>query len=330
MKIHFLIFCLICNFTYSQISGCTDAMAKNFNPNATINDGSCSYSKTKLKPDFSSIISDSIPETSGLIAFDSLLWTHNDDHDTTLYGMDVSGKIRKKITLSNVINQDWEEITQDENYIYIGDFGNNYQGNRTNLHILKTNKSTIYDQNPKCDTITFVYENQTDFSPQASNATNFDCEAFLVYQDSIYLFTKEWKTQQTTIYSLPNSTGNHVAKVKASLNTEGLVSGATFMPSQKTIVLCGYSKNGKPFLYLLYDFKDSDFLSGNKRKINLKIPFHQIEGIATFDGIHYYLTNEHLQLKPILNVPQKLHEINLSPFLNSFLQNQKPQPKTIN
>lgn len=324
MKIHLLIFCFVYSCTYAQISGCTDPLSENFNPKATLNDGSCLYPKTKLKPNFSNIISDSIPETSGLITFDSLLWTHNDDHDTTLYGLDLSGKIRKKITLPNVINQDWEEIAQDENHIYIGDFGNNYQGNRTNLHILKISKNTIYSENPKYDTIAFIYENQTDFSPQPGNATNFDCEAFLVYQDSIYLFTKEWKTQKTTIYTLPNTAGNHIAQRKASLNIEGLVTGATFMPSQKTIVLCGYTKNGKPFLYLFYDFKDLDFLSGNKRKIHLKMPFHQIEGIATFDGIHYYLTNEHLELKPILNIPQKLHSIDLSPFLNSYLQKQKP------
>ncbi len=324
MKIHLLIFCFIYSCTYAQISGCTDPLSENFNPNATLNDGSCLYPKTKLKPDFSNNISDSIPETSGLIAFDSLLWTHNDDHYTTLYGLDLSGKIRKKITLRNVINQDWEEIAQDENHIYIGDFGNNFQGNRTNLHLLKISKNSLYSENPKCDTIAFIYENQTDFSPQPGNATNFDCEAFLVYQDSIYLFTKEWKTQKTTIYTLPNSAGNHIAKRKGSLDTEGLVTGATFIPSQKTIVLCGYTKNGKPFLYLLYDFKDSIFFSGNKRKIHLKMPFHQIEGIATFDGIHYYLTNEHLELKPIFNIPQKLHAIDLSSFLNSYLQKQQP------
>jgi hypothetical protein len=37
----------------------------------------------------------------------------------------------------------------------------------------------------------------------------------------------------------------------------------------------------------------------NKRKIKLKLPFHQIEGIATFDGFHYFLSNEHTVIKPI-------------------------------
>ncbi len=323
MKIHLLFFYFINYCVYSQISDSTNVKAKNFNSNATQYNGSYYYPKTKIKAEFINRLSDSIPESSGLITFDSLLWTHNDDHDTSLYGMDESGKIRKKINLPHVINQDWEEITQDENYIYIGDFGNNYQGNRTNLRILKFDKKNIYNKNLSYESITFTYEKQIDLRPQASNSTNFDCEAFLVYKDSIYLFTKEWKNQKTTIYSLANQAGNHIAKVQKSLDTQGLITGATFLPEQKTIVLCGYTKKGKAFLYLLKNFKHSDFLSGNKRRIDLKFSFHQIEGIATFDGINFYITNEHLQLKPILNVPQKLHKINLSDFLDINIKNQK-------
>ncbi|MEO8253111.1 MAG: T9SS C-terminal target domain-containing protein [Flavobacterium sp.] len=320
MKIHIFFFCLIYNLSNGQNCGCTDLLAKNYNANATVNDGSCSYKKTKIKPEFSNKISDSIKETSGLIAFDSLLWTHNDDHDTTLYGMDTLGEIRKKTVLNHVKNQDWEEMSQDQKYIYIGDFGNNYRGNRRDLQILKINKNSLNSQKQVIDTLAYSYEDQTDFNTQKSNSTNFDCEAFIVLPDSIYLFTKEWKNKKTTIYSIPNTTGTHVAQKKTTLNTHGLITGATYLPSQKIIALCGYSKKAKPFIFLLYDFKNTDFLSGNKRKIQLKLPFHQVEGIATTDGIHYYLTNEKLKRKPILNVSQKLHKVNLSSLLSHYLQ----------
>ncbi|WP_278010776.1 hypothetical protein [Flavobacterium gyeonganense] len=85
-------------------------------------------------------MNDTIKETSGLIAYDHLLWTHNDDHDTNVYGLDSLGKIKKRIILKNESNHDWEEISQDSSYIYIGDFGNNYSGNRSNLKILKIEK----------------------------------------------------------------------------------------------------------------------------------------------------------------------------------------------
>jgi hypothetical protein len=229
------------------------------------------------------------------------------------------GKIKKKIILEDTINNDWEEISQDSSYLYIGDFGNNYAGNRVNLKILKIEKKSFLKEDPIIETISFSYSDQTDFSPKKPNTTNLDCEAFIVTKDSIYLFTKQWKSSKTSIYTLPNKSGNHKAKLRETLDIKGLVTGATYIESKKMIALCGYSAKGKPFIYLLYDFKNHDFLSGNKRRISLKLSFHQIEGITTQDGLHYYLTNEALIKKPILNVRQQIHYFDLSPILKSYL-----------
>ena len=264
-------------------------------------------------------LSDSLRETSGLIAFDNLLWTHNDDHDKTIYGINPLGLIQKKISLEKAINKDWEEISQDSTYLYIGDFGNNYTGNRTDLQILRIEKKSFLLENPVIDTISFSYSNQTDFTKKTENTTDFDCEAFIVSQDSIYLFTKQWKQSKTSVYVLPKKPGNYIAQLKQTIDVQGLITGATFLPQKKLIVLCGYSKTVQPFLYLLYDYKNNDFLSGNKRKIKIPLPFHQIESISTQDGLHYFLTNEALIKKPLLNSPQKLHQFDLSPFLTNYL-----------
>ena len=192
-KVIFLFF-IVFTSAYSQVSGCTDPLSKNYNPKATQNDGSCLYKSIKVKPEYSIKLSDSVKETSGLIAFDNLLWTHNDDHDKTIYGLDSIGKIRRKIILEHNLNNDWEEISQDSTHIYIGDFGNNAKGNRTDLKILKINKTTFLNENPSVETISFKYSDQTDFSAKKPNTTNFDCEAFIVSKDSIYLFTKQWKS----------------------------------------------------------------------------------------------------------------------------------------
>jgi hypothetical protein len=317
MKKAILFFLLLIAPTYGQISGCTDALAKNFDPNATNNDGSCKYNFTKIKPESTKKLSDTLKETSGLMAFDNLLWTHNDNHDTTIYGLDSNGKIQKKIQLEKVKNTDWEEISQDSSYIYIGDFGNNHRGNRTDLHILRIEKKSFLSNKPVIDTIAFSYSNQTNFSIQKENTTNFDCEAFVVSQDSIYLFTKQWTQTKTSIYVLPKIPGNYIAQLKETLDVSGLITGATLLPSGKGIVLCGYSKMLQPFLYLLYDYKNNDFSSGNKQKIKLSLPFHQIEGIATFDGKLFYLTNEAFIKKPFINVIQQIHTFDLSLYLKN-------------
>ena len=317
----------ILNFTSyllnGQVAGCTDVLAKNYNPIATVNDGSCRYKPKAIKPKFSVVLDKSLHETSGLIFWNGLLWTHNDDTDTHLYALDtLSGVVGKKIQLNRVANRDWEEITQDSVYMYIGDFGNNYKGNRKDLKILRIEKQSLLLSQPKIDTIAFLYPNQTDFNNQHSNRTNFDCEAMIVYKDSLYLFTKEWKSKKTSIYSLPKTPGNYVAQYKISYPIKGLITGSRCLEEKKIVALCGYSKKLKPFLYLLYDFKDNDFFSGNRRKIKIKLPFHQIESITTNNGLHYYLTNENFTRKPIVSNSQKLHVFDLSfllkPYLNSL------------
>jgi hypothetical protein len=309
------LFFLILTSSYGQISGCTDALAKNFNPNATNNDGSCVYASVKVKTKTSVKLEDSLMETSGFMAFDNLLWTHNDDHDNTIYGLDSNGKIQKKVKLEKVKNNDWEEISQDSSYIYIGDFGNNFQGNRKNLHLLRIEKKSFLSNKPLIDTISFSYSNQTDFGIQKENSTDFDCEAFVVSKDSIYLFAKQWSQKKTSIYVLPKIPGKYIAKLKETLNVEGLITGATLLASGNGIVLCGYSRMLQPFLYLLYNYKNNDFSAGNKRKIKLSLPFHQIEGIESLDGKLFYLTNESLIRKPILKIPQQIHTVDLSAYL---------------
>jgi hypothetical protein len=198
----------------------------------------------------------------------------------------------------------------------MGDFGNNNQGNRKDLRILRIQKKSFYTNNAVIDTIAFSYTNQKDFTALKQHTTDFDCEAFVVLQDSIYLFTKEWTKQKTSIYSLPKKPGKYLAEFKETIDVDGLITGATTLPSKKGVLLCGYSKFLQPFVLLLYDYQNNDFWDGNKRKIKLKLPFHQIEGITTEDGKLFYLTNEATARKPFINTQQQFHTIDLSPYLN--------------
>ena len=71
-------------------------------------------------------------ETSGLLFLNGKLITHNDSgDDSNLYEIDtITGNITRTVSVSNATNIDWEDIAQDDTYIYIGDFGNN-NGTRT-------------------------------------------------------------------------------------------------------------------------------------------------------------------------------------------------------
>jgi len=270
-----------------------------------------------LSPVYSVQLSSEISETSGLVFFEEGLLTHNDNADENLYVIDtINGSTLSSLSIPNVVNSDWEEITQDSLYLYVGDFGNN-AGNRTDLHILRIEKSSLLEGTPAIDTIVFAYEDQIDFTPSNQN-TAFDCEAFIAGNDSLFLFTKNWDNQTTVCYSLPKIPGDYLAHRKDSSAVNGLITGATYLQNKRLIILSGYSSLLQPFMYLLFDFEGTDFFSSFQQKINPSLNFHQVEGVATTNGIDVYLTNEYVSQSFITN-QQKLHKFDLTPVLGDYL-----------
>ena len=308
---------------HAQTSGCTDPLAVNYNNAATQNDGSCTYAAVTINPLTSVTLSDTVKETSGLIYWNGALWTHNDDTYNTLYALDTAdGHIIRKVTIANGVNHDWEEVTQDSAFIYIGDFGNNGNGNRTDLAILKISKADILagDTAVQATKIAFSYADQTNFTPTGNNNTDFDCEAFIAAGDSLYLFNKEWISRQTRVYALPKTPGTYVTAPQAQYNVQGLVTGATYLPAKRAVLLCGYDITGvllQPFVVLLYDFRGVSFFSGNKRKLTNSQLYHQTEGIATADGRTFFISNEQFDHSPV-NVPQALQRFDLSAYLSGY------------
>ena len=318
-KILLLLILFAANYTIKAQTGCTDPSASNYNINAIVNNGSCIYNDVSATVNSSSILNQNVLETSGLIDWNNFLYTHNDNTDTTIYKLNkINGAIVQSLPLTAVQNMDWEEISQDENYIYIGDFGNNATGNRTNLKIYKVRKTSM-ETVPEIETINFNYSNQTDFTTQTANHTDFDCEAFVVTTNEILLFTKQWVSGNTAIYSLPKTSGTHTANYLTTINVNGLITGATLKQDSRLISLCGYSTTLQPFIYLIYDYIGTNFTVANKRKIAVPLPYHQIEAIATNNGLDYNLTNESLVQPPIFNIPQKLHQLSLAPYLSNYL-----------
>lgn len=305
---------------HAQVSGCTDPLSRNYNSNATVNDGSCTYASASVSPASTIDLPATVNETSGLLFWDDALYTHNDNTDVNLYGLNTAtGIIDHTFAVTGTTNQDWEDIDQDENYIYIAETGNNVNGNRTNLRIIRVDKAGLETGTPSVNSINFTYANQTNFVPTGNNNTDFDCEAIIVGTDNIYLFTKQWVSRQTSVYSLPKTPGTYVAQLLTTYNVNGLITGATYVEDKHLVALCGYSPTLQPFIYLLYDFQGNDFFTGNKRKLSLSLGFHQIEGITTTNGADYYLTNERFQ-QSIINTAQRLHTFNLANYLDGYLQ----------
>lgn len=315
----------------SQTGGCTDIGALNFSPSAVINDGSCIYYPASVNPHKSIVLPEILSESSGLTLWNSKLWSHNDNDDNKIYAIDtVSLSSISSFELTGTINNDWEEITSDEKYIYVGDFGNNFDGDRKDLKIIKIDKNSILRNEPEIDTIAFSWPDQDEYDPSGFCNTDFDCEAFIAFGDSLYLFTKQWISRKTGIYSLTRESGTHIARLVAVHDSEGLITGATCLESDKLVILCGYDGTGYPFLILMYDFQGDDFLSGNIRKIMVDLPFHQIEGISTDDGLKYYISNERTSTPYGFVIQQKIHVFDLKTFLGRYLNGNSQNAGHVN
>lgn len=209
----------------AQVCGCTDPMATNYNPEASVNDGGCKYASTIVVPVEIGALDSQLGNTSSLVYWENGYWTNNDHNDSCLYLIDTTtAETVGSRCFDGVYNYDTEEITQDSLYLYFGDVGNN-NGNRQNLKFLRISKESILNQMVVIDTIWFSYEDQTDFTPNPQ-ATDFDCEAFVISDDSIYFFTKEWISTQTTIYAIPKTPGAHMARRCETYNVNGLITGA--------------------------------------------------------------------------------------------------------
>ncbi len=284
--------------TLQAQKGCTDPQASNYNASAKTNDGSCYYKSTSATAEkLCKRISDSLTESSGLLLFNNWFWSHNDSgNPPEIMAFDsIGGQILHSTFISNATNTDWEDITQDEQYVYIGNFGNN-GGSRKDLNILKIRKSDL-KLSQKRDTVKaeFIYfsmGDQTDFTDKFIE-TDYDMEAFVFAGDSLHLFSKNWNDKQSRHYVCPTDTGRFVLFPVETLNVGGQISGAC-INSEGVLALIGYTKPYYPcFTWLMWDHNNFRFNTGNRRKIDLGNTLFpgQIEG-ASFRNKTLYLSNE--------------------------------------
>lgn len=254
-----------------------------------------------------------VKETSGLLFFNNKIITHNDSGNTNqLFELDsLDGSVTRTIDITNATNVDWEDITEDDNYIYIADIGNNYSS-RKDLKIYRISKEDYTKNNSvTADVISFFYNDQTSFYPNKKN--DFDAEAIIIQDNQFIIFSKNRDDKQTRIYTLSTEIGEHIANYSHTYDVEGLITGATANKETNEIVLCGYADGLSPFLIILNSFNADSFI-----RIDLT-PFmglaNQTEGIAHIKANRYFLSREKLKKKMggfSVNVPPKLFELDLS------------------
>jgi len=240
-------------------------------------------------------LSKKVNESSGVIFYEDCLWTFNDSGGKPeIYKMSKkTGKVIKTVKIKNGTNHDWEDITQDENYIYVGDFGNN-NGNRKNLVIYKILKKDIGKGKKvgvDADKIFFSYSDQKSYSVKR-HKNNFDCESVMVFGDSLIIFSKDWADYKTRMYKLPKTSGVYKIDPVAVFEANGLITGADYNNSTGDLVLVGY-RNYVPIVFLLKGFNGNDFTTTKVFRVNFSaMKDAQTEGVGWLDNDNVVITCE--------------------------------------
>ncbi|MCJ7466630.1 MAG: T9SS C-terminal target domain-containing protein [Maribacter sp.] len=248
-----------------------------------------------------------VSETSGLIFYNGHLITHNDSGNSAqLYEIDtLTLKIVRTVTILNAENIDWEDVDQDEHFIYIGDIGNN-SGIRQNLAIYRIRKIE-YDRSDAvmAEKIEFKYEDQTDFAKKGFS--DWDAESLFIIDGQLVILTKQWQNNRTVAYTIPNSPGSYIAKKLDSLSNLGMITGATYNSSTHLLYLIGYSRFLIPFLVRVKDPTPKSIFAGSISRTDLEIGFVQAEGIAYVSADHYFFSSEFFKrIRPAITSESRL------------------------
>ena len=258
-----------------------------------------------------------VNETSGVIYFRKHIWTFNDSGGKPeLYKIDKeTGKISQTVILENAENHDWEDITQDKKYIYIGDFGNNL-GNRKNLKIYKIEKKPIglkKKTKVNAEIIEFSYNDQETFKIK-NRKNDFDCESMISFGDSLIIFSKNWVNGKTRMYKLPKTPGQYQLDHISSYNVDGLATGADYNEDNKNLVIIGY-KDKIPFIFYFDNFDGNKLDKGKIYRIELvRMKNAQTEGITWLNSENVVFSAERTdtfdQAIYQLNIEEVLKHIN--------------------
>ncbi|MEJ8800870.1 hypothetical protein [Pontibacter sp. H249] len=253
------------------------------------------------KPDFKykleriGRVDERVQESSGLAhGPDSTLWTHPDSgNPAILYNIARTGELLDSIPLPQLQNTDWEDLAEDEEHLYIGDFGNN-ANQRKDLRIYKIRREGY----TLAGSINFSFEDQDAFPP-AEDDFHFDLEAFFYYEDSLYLFTKSrGKHKKLKLYTLPATPGTYKATMQEQLPVQAMTTAAALSPAGDQFAILGYGK-----LYLFEVQNRSINLSGKHYCIPIART-GQAEAILYTSQHELLLTNEAGKLFKVRLIPR--------------------------
>lgn len=222
------------------------------------------------------ILPDEIREASGVsIIKDTFFWINDSGNEAKMFATDQKGRLLQEFNMP-FPNEDWEDLTVDEEgRFYIGDVGNN-SNKRTEFQIYRWNRSE-----DTVDVYRYFYGAQREFPPPEGFRI-YDAEAIVYTPDTIHIFSKsKMGNEDIAVYRyelLPDQGLQELWPIDTFDMGEWLVTGAAMHPTGKALALLSYRyliprfwfPSSEILLTIFYDYQGNDFFSG--RVISRRIP----------------------------------------------------------
>jgi hypothetical protein len=219
--------------------------------------------------------------------------THNDSGgEPSLYVFNEDGEIIETIELNKnpdfeIENNDWEDITNDNEYLFVADTGNNF-GNRDNLNIIRVSKGTDFMVD---GIIEISYSDQESFFPRPKH--KYDAEAIIVIEDKIALFSKDRENLNTDLYLVDkNQNGSQILTSEVSYDVNTLITGGDFDEDRNLLALVSYNSNGNQYLLLFENFELNNLEKNTFKKFKIPLEQAQIEAVKIIDEKTFWVTSE--------------------------------------
>ncbi|MFP4488900.1 MAG: hypothetical protein ACLFN1_06315 [Bacteroidales bacterium] len=240
-------------------------------------------------------------EISGMAYEEDDIYALNDGgNGPYIFQLDIhTGRIKEKYRIDNIRNKDWEELAIYKGYLYIGDFGNN-RGNRRDLTIHRIRIDSLDYAEPPVSSSGIGYSQQKSFK-RSRHDHRWDCEAMVVCNDGIYLFSKNWQNHVTEMYEVKEGEMNNLSPAD-SFDAGFLVTGAYYDSLHDGLYLCGYYDNET---YLLH-FRNAEtvrFTDDYRKYVIPGLKNTQVESVFR-KGDYLYLASERtLKAQAIYRIP---------------------------
>jgi len=231
-----------------------------------------------------------LSEISGMICIRDTVFAINDSgNGSFIYMLDASDFSRRAtVYLRNIRNIDWEELCYFDGDLYIGDFGNNL-GNRKDLAIYRLPLKNLFDHSPAPGKIQFNYAAQVSFKIMPGKHP-WDCEAMVVNNEGIWLFSKNWKDRYTILYRINDEIMHYSATALDTLKIDFLVTGSFLDSESDELFLCGYTKKST-YLAVIRDYTKTGFSTDPEVYHIPELENMQVESVYVKDN-YIYLASE--------------------------------------